>query len=112
MRHVSPPSSDRQICPRSVAFPFHGIPSPVSISAYMRLGFDGAMATPTLPTPTSCFGMPLVTRFQVLPPSIDLYTPIPSEILVLQPMNASPVPAQTILGSEGATASAPIAETG
>jgi hypothetical protein len=33
IRHVSPPFSDRQICPRSVSVPFHGTPSPVSIIA-------------------------------------------------------------------------------
>ncbi len=43
---------------------------------------------------------------QVRPASVDLYTPVPTE--TFERMCGSPVPAQTIDGSEGATARAPI----
>jgi hypothetical protein len=43
---------------------------------------------------------------QVLPASVDLYTPFPMETLLR--MKLSPVPTQTTLGSEGAMARAPI----
>src|SRR5947209_1041126 len=42
---------------------------------------------------------------QLLPPSIDLYTPSPHETLLRG--FASPVPTQTMSGFEGATATAP-----
>jgi hypothetical protein len=45
-----------------------------------------------------------------LPASVDRQTPQPSEMLLR--MNGSPVPTQTTLGSDGATASEPIDETG
>src|SRR5487761_2073058 len=51
------------------------------------------------------------TRVHVLPPSVDLYTPSPITS-ASRMAHASPVPAQTILGSDGATASAPMACTG
>lgn len=49
-------------------------------------------------------------RTQVFPASVDLKIPQPSETLLR--IEDSPVPAQTTLGSEGATASDPIDETG
>ena len=49
----------------------------VSINAYMRFGFDGAIATATLPTPTCCFGSPLASRVHVVPPSRERNTPLP-----------------------------------
>ena len=103
MRQVSPPSSDRQICPRSVGCPFQGIPSPVSISAYMRLGFEGAMATPTLPTPTDCFGIPLMIRIHVVPPSRERNSPLPGPPLSYPQACTSTchIPARTMRGFFG-----------
>ena len=49
------------------------------------------------------FSRPIL--FQVLPASVDLKTPQPTEMWLR--MNGSPVPAQTTFGSDGATASAP-----
>ncbi len=46
------------------------------------------------------------TCAQCSPPSVERYTPFPIDTFDL--MNASPVPAQTTFGSEGAIASAPI----
>src|SRR5271165_7378058 len=46
---------------------------------------------------------------QVFPPSMDLYTPSPQEELCR--LFASPVPTQTMEGSEGAVAMSPIVET-
>ena len=45
-----------------------------------------------------------------MPASVDLYIPLPMEIWLR--IHASPVPAHTTLGSDGATASAPIDCTG
>src|SRR5260370_16188077 len=45
------------------------------------------------------------TCAQVLPPSVDLYTPSPQETLLRA--LASPVPTQTTSGLDGATATAP-----
>src|SRR2546427_13148904 len=47
--------------------------------------------------------------FQVLPPSVDLYIPSPHD--ELWRLFGSPVPTQTIEGSEGAMAISPIVET-
>ena len=47
--------------------------------------------------------------FHVWPASVERYTPLPIEMLPR--MNASPVPAHTTLGSDEATASAPIDAT-
>ena len=47
---------------------------------------------------------------QVSPPSVERYTPLPSETLLR--MWASPVPAQTTCGSAGETARAPIESAG
>src|SRR5437870_3654449 len=44
-------------------------------------------------------------RFQVAPPSVDLYTPSPQETLLRG--LASPVPTQTTSGFDGATATSP-----
>ena len=49
------------------------------------------------------------TLVQVPPESVDRYTPLPQ--LELFRSLASPVPTQTTLGSEGATATAPMAAT-
>jgi len=46
---------------------------------------------------------------QVLPASVDLYMPLPIEIMLR--ILVSPVPAQTTFGSEIDTASAPIEAT-
>ena len=48
---------------------------------------------------------------QVLPASTDLYTPSPMTSMSRM-AHGSPVPAHTVVGSEGATAKAPIAATG
>src|SRR4051812_5107983 len=72
IRQVSPPSSERHSSPGTVSRPFA-----VSISAYILFGFDGAIATAILPTPTSCFGSPFVSRFHVVPPSRDRNRPLP-----------------------------------
>ena len=48
-------------------------------------------------------------RVHVLPASVDLYMPLPIEMLLR--MNASPVPAQITFESDGAMASDPIDET-
>jgi hypothetical protein len=47
---------------------------------------------------------------QVFPASVDLYIPQPIEMWLR--MNDSPVPTHTTFGSEGATAIAPIDDTG
>ncbi len=49
-------------------------------------------------------------RSQCLPASVDFHMPQPREMLLR--MKGSPVPAHTTFGSEGATASEPIDETG
>src|SRR3990172_841005 len=68
-------------------------------------GLEGCtIILPIRPVPSS----PMC--FQVSPPSVDFQTPFPMEMF--ERMNVSPVPAQTILGSEGATAREPMAETG
>src|SRR3990172_1775699 len=81
--HVLPPSSDRQTEPcasdaiRDVAP--HGMTpdEPVWISAYIRLPFDGAIATSVLPY--GDFGSPgCVTLVNVLPPSRDMWIPLPA----------------------------------
>src|SRR5215469_11821010 len=43
--------------------------------AYTRLGLLGATASPTLPRP-GMTSVPAI-KFQVAPPSVDLYTPLP-----------------------------------
>ncbi len=45
-------------------------------------------------------------RFQVLPASVDLKTPMPA--VEARKMLASPVPTQTTFGSDSATARSPI----
>ena len=50
------------------------------------------------------------TRVHVRPASVDLYTPVPTEMWLR--MNGSPVPAQTMFALDGATASAPTDDTG
>src|SRR6266545_5794135 len=72
IRQVSPPSSDRHSSPGSLSLPFA-----VSISVYILFGFDGAIATATLPAPISGFGSPLVRRVHVEPPSRERNTPLP-----------------------------------
>jgi hypothetical protein len=46
----------------------------------------------------------------VLPASVDLYMPLPIEMWLR--MNDSPVPTHTTFGSDGATAIAPMDDTG
>src|ERR1039457_5901078 len=46
------------------------------------------------------------TFVQFSPPSVDLYTPLPTETLLRS--HASPVPTQTICEFEGSTVTAPI----
>ncbi len=68
--------SVRHSWPRSVSWPFHGTPSPVSISAKTRCGFDAEMATATLPT--GLVGSPRpCSRVQVTPPSREVNRPLP-----------------------------------
>src|SRR5438874_840218 len=80
------------------------------MSAYTRLESVGAIATSIFPS--GGFGSPgCSTRFHVAPASVDLYTPSPitSTSRIAQ---GSPVPAHTMSGLDGASASDPIAMTG
>ena len=49
----------------------------VSTLRYMRFGLLGAMAMPMRERPSSAVGKPCVIGRQVLPPSVDLYKPLP-----------------------------------
>src|SRR5690348_3377500 len=49
------------------------------------------------------------TLFQISPPSVDLYTPLPTDTLLRTQL--SPVPAHTIFGLEGSIATAPTDST-
>src|SRR5450830_810985 len=65
---VSPASSERKSPSPFVEFTV----------ANMRLGMLGATAMPIRPSPScSNVGSPLASRFQVAPPSNDLYRPEP-----------------------------------
>src|SRR6266446_4899408 len=69
----------------------------------MVLGCCGLMAISPQPVEPLA---PARTFFQVLPPSVDLYTPSPTETLFRT--HDSPVPTQTILEFVGSMATAPI----
>src|SRR5688500_12383825 len=92
--HVVPPSSDRNSPPCSA-----------SMSAYTRLGSDGATATPTLPQTPSGNPGPL-SCFQVSPASREPYRPLPGPPLVMSQgvRRACHNPAKTMLGLEGSNA--------
>src|ERR1700736_2986622 len=47
-----------------------------STSAYMRLGSLGAIAMPMRPSPCAGVGRPPVSCCQVVPPSVDLKSPL------------------------------------
>src|SRR3954463_13132209 len=97
---VLPPSLVRNT-PRSGCGPY-AVPS---AHANTMFGSAGSMTTrPMRPV----FSSPI--RVQVLPASVDLKMPSPMEMWLR--IQASPVPAQTTLGSDGATASDPTDETG
>src|SRR5262249_32307798 len=56
-----------------------GTPEPTwSTIAHRRLGLPGATAIPIFPTKSS-FGSPPASCFQVSPPSVDLYSPLPGK---------------------------------
>src|SRR5215471_3607107 len=80
--HVLPPSSDRHREPCAsdvsrVVAPHGCTPSaPVWMSAYMRLGSDGAIATSVLPY--GDFGNPgSAILVNVFPPSCEMWMPLP-----------------------------------
>ena len=54
------------------------------------------------------FSSPIFVKFR--PASVERNTPQPTEMF--DRMNGSPVPTQTTFGSDGATVSAPIDDTG
>src|SRR3954469_11925967 len=69
----------------------------------MRFGFDGAIATPTLPT--GDFGIPFTARVQVDPPSCDRKTPLPSPPLWIFQVciTSDHMPAAMVFGSLGSS---------
>src|SRR5712671_4497975 len=93
---VFPPSRVRKT-PRSSLSP-KGCPSAATNAMSGFFGF-------TIKRPMARVS-PSPTDFQVLPASMDLYTPFPPTMLPR--MQASPVPTYMTLGSDSATASAPI----
>src|SRR6266508_3235434 len=68
--HESPPSIDRY---RPWKSPLASI-----TMAYMRLGSDGARASPIRPMSADGPGRPLPSRVHVFPPSTERYTPDPT----------------------------------
>jgi hypothetical protein len=75
---VSPPSSDLNRRPLSVGLPSGvGTPSPVSMSAYTRVGIALLIPSPTFPTVFDGSAEP-VSFFQVVPPSVDFQIPLPA----------------------------------
>src|SRR6266478_4203781 len=69
-------------------------------ATYTMLGSRGWMTTRPI-----CAVSVKPICFQLAPPSVDLYTPLPQDTLLRA--LASPVPTQTTDGFEGATATAP-----
>src|SRR5512135_3325627 len=63
-RQLAPASSERYIPPALA-----------STTAYTRLGSATDTSMPMRPNPS--LGRPCVSCFQVLPPSVDLYSPLP-----------------------------------
>ena len=98
--HVVPPSVVRKT-PRSGCGPY-AWPSAQTTTVLGSCGWMTVRGTrPVFSRPMSA---------HVLPASIDLYTPWPTEMC--ERIFPSPVPAQTTLGSDFATASEPIDWTG
>src|SRR5262245_47002587 len=93
--HDAPPSSERQSDPWFAVW----------TSANIRFEFDGAMATSILPT--GDFGNPFSSRAHVVPPSRDMYTPLPGPPLNMAHvcMTTSHAPAISTLGSLASIAS-------
>ena len=100
LSQVLPPSVVRKT-PRSCCGPL----ACPSAHAQTTFGSRGSM---TMRPIRPVFSRPM--EAQVFPASVDLYIPLPIEIWLR--IKVSPVPAQITFGSEGATASAPIEETG
>src|SRR5690348_14235958 len=69
----------------------------------MRFGFDGAIATPILPT--GDLGMPLIARFHVVPPSCERNTPLPAPPLSIFQVciTSDHMPAAIVFGSLGSS---------
>src|SRR5258708_31820923 len=86
--HFSPPSSERQRRPVGVSLAFHGWPSPTSSSAYTRPELARVMARPTLPHGFGGGPLPS-TGFQVRPPSLERYLPLPRPPLSRPPLSIS-----------------------
>src|SRR5687767_7609393 len=84
--------------PRS-GVPFHRSPCPAT---YTRSGFDGCTRTTEI-----CFVASRPMRVHVFPASVLLYTPSPYDDDCPR-IACSPVPTYTTLGSDSATAIAPM----
>src|SRR5438067_1965749 len=74
---------------------------PISLTACGSAGGVAGLASGSHGSPFSSF-------FHEAPASVDLYTPLPHE--ELWRLFDSPVPTQTMEGSDGATATAPMVE--
>src|SRR5688572_14470463 len=76
--------------------------SPASMVTYTRRGSLGATASPMRPSPSAKVGSPLMIAFQVLPPSVDLNSPLPGPCQTPfshGPWRASHVARYRVLGS-------------
>src|SRR6185503_13233264 len=67
LRQLPPASSERKMPLRA----------PASIVRYSRRGSLGATARPMRPRPSANVGRPFMIGFHVVPPSVDLNSPLP-----------------------------------